>query len=158
MSSNHPTSILFVCMGNICRSPAAECLTRIALERRGLQDAFILDSAGTGGWHQGNKPDRRMRKAAADVQKRIDGEARKVNKSDLETFDWIFCMDEDNYDHLLSLGANPEKTHLFLEFIDHPTTREVPDPYYGGDEGFAHVIALIEEGAQLLIDRLHKTL
>ena len=151
------TTILFVCMGNICRSPAAECLMQYELDKRGIANAFELDSAGTGGWHVGCKPDKRMRAAANAIGKQITGSARKVCQNDFSTFDWIFCMDSDNYDQLIVAGANPEKTHLILEFVQHTESNEVPDPYYGGDDGFAHVVSLLENAVLKLIDHFGYT-
>ena len=144
-------------MGNICRSPAAECLMRIALEEQKIEDQFVLDSAGTGGWHVGNKPDKRMRAAANAVGRSIEGAARQVCSDDFDTFDWIFCMDHDNYANLISMGANPEKTRLLLEFVAHPTVIEVPDPYYGGECGFTDVITLIDGAVRDLIKRFITT-
>jgi len=157
MTIKNPISILFVCMGNICRSPAAECLMRDALDKQGIANQFVLDSAGTGGWHVGNKPDKRMRAAAKAAGKTIRGSARQVCNADFDAFDWIFCMDHDNYANLVSMGANPEKTHLLLEFIAHASVQEVPDPYFGGDKGFADVIALIDKAVHELIKKLHTT-
>lgn len=130
---------------------------RDALKERNLSHAFVLDSAGTGGWHVGNKPDKRMRAAAKAVGRTIDGAARQVCENDFNNFDWIFCMDNDNYANLLAMGANPEKTHLLLEFVEHRAVREVPDPYYGGSGGFRDVIALIDGAVCDLIDALHTT-
>lgn len=157
MTTERQITILFVCMGNICRSPAAECLMRHALETRKIEHKFGLDSAGTGGWHVGNKPDRRMRVAAKAAGRSIDGAARQVCADDLIDFDLIFCMDNDNYENLMSMGANPEKTYLLLEFVEHQTLTEVPDPYYGGSEGFTNVITLIDGAVCELIDRLLAT-
>jgi len=157
VNSEKPIAILFVCMGNICRSPAAECLMRSLLEEKQLEKLFTIDSAGTGNWHAGNKPDRRMRKAAKLAGKTIEGSARQVQESDFSEFDWIFCMDNDNYANLISMGANPEKTHLLLEFVSHQTITEVPDPYYGGSDGFTNVINLIDGAVCDLIDHLIST-
>ena len=130
---------------------------RSALEDQGIADQYVLDSAGTGGWHIGNKPDKRMRVAAKAAGKTIHGSARQVCSEDFDAFDWIFCMDQDNYSNLLTMGANPEKTHLLLEFIEHECVQEVPDPYYGGESGFTDVIALIDLAVRALIERLHTT-
>ena len=128
---------------------------RSALEDRGISEMFHLDSAGTGGWQVGHKPDRRMRAAAKVVGRRIRGSARQVCEDDFDSFDWIFCMDQDNYENIMAIGANPKKTHVLLEFIEHVSEREVPDPYFGGEDGFANVIALIDGAVSKLIDRLH---
>jgi len=130
---------------------------RNALIEQDIANQFVLDSAGTGGWHVGNKPDKRMRAAAKAAGKTICGSARQVCNADLDAFDWIFCMDHDNYANLVSMGANPEKTHLLLEFIAHASVQEVPDPYFGGDDGFADVIVLIDKAVHELIKKLHTT-
>jgi len=152
--SDVPTKILFVCMGNICRSPAAECFFKIALEKEGKEGSFLSDSAGTGGWHAGAKPDRRMRAAAKEQGLVITGSARQVTTSDFSTFDLIFCMDKDNLNDLLSMGANPAKTHLFLPYIGSGQLDEVPDPYYGGEDGFQDVVTLIHDAASKLVLKL----
>ena len=153
MKSNQ-TSILFVCMGNICRSPTAECLFRAVVEKAGVADDYLIDSAGTGGWHAGAKPDRRMRAAAKKQGYELYGSARQVTESDFTTFDWIFCMDKDNLEEVLAMGANPDNTKLFLPFVGHTPLAEVPDPYYGGEEGFDTVTALIRDAAQSLISSM----
>jgi protein-tyrosine phosphatase len=117
-------------------------------------DSFIIDSAGTGGWHAGNKPDRRMRAAAKKHGLVISGSARQVTTGDFSSYDWIFCMDKDNHDDCISMGANPEKTKLFLPFVGHKSLEEVPDPYYGGDDGFENVVALIHKASIQLAEKL----
>jgi protein-tyrosine phosphatase len=146
--------VLFVCMGNICRSPAAECFFNIALEKEGKRDSFLLDSAGTGGWHAGAKPDRRMRVAAKKQGLVITGSARQVTTNDFSTFDLIFCMDKDNLNDLLAMGADPAKTHLFLPFVGYDQPDEVPDPYYGGEDGFQDVVTLIQDASSKLVLKL----
>ncbi len=111
-----------------------------------------MDSAGTGGWHVGAKPDRRMRAAAKKRGLEISGSARQITVNDFSAFDWIFCMDRDNLDDVLAMGAKPEKTKLFLPFVSHDSVDEVPDPYYGGDDGFDTVITLLFEATQTLVD------
>jgi protein-tyrosine phosphatase len=98
-----------------------------------------------------------MRAAAKEAGRTIGGAARQVCKKDFIDFNWIFCMDNDNYDALMSMGADPEKTHLLLEFVESQTVRQVPDPYYGGSEGFTNVISLLERAVCDLIDRLLAT-
>jgi protein-tyrosine phosphatase len=144
------TKALFVCMGNICRSPAAECFFRDAIEKRGQCGDFAMDSAGTGGWHVGAKPDRRMRAAAKKQGLEITGSARQITTDDFSAFDWIFCMDQDNLHDVLAMGANPEKTKMLLPYIGHEAMREVPDPYYGGQDGFDNVVSLIHEATSKL--------
>jgi protein-tyrosine phosphatase len=139
-------------MGNICRSPAAECFFRLAVKSAGVSQKYSMDSAGTGGWHVGAKPDRRMRAAAKKRGLEITGSARQITVSDFSTFDLIICMDRDNLDEVLSMGAIPEKTKLLLPFVSHVSVEEVPDPYYGGEEGFDTVITLIYDAAHALVD------
>ncbi len=141
-------------MGNICRSPAAESFFRLAVERAGLATEFEIDSAGTGGWHKGAPPDERMQAAAREQDLSISGSARQVCSRDFEHFDWIFCMDDDNYDNLIQMGASPEHTHKLLPFVDHETLVDVPDPYYGGEEGFIFVVDLIHDAVQRLLNKL----
>ena len=141
-------------MGNICRNPAAECLFRIALEEKQISHTFTLDSAGTGGWHIGNPPDQRMRAAAQKQGLEITGSARQISAKDLTSFDWIFCMDMDNLEDVIAMGGNPETTTLLLTFTGNKEISEVPDPYYGGDEGFDRVITLINESVRTLATML----
>ncbi len=151
--------ILFVCMGNICRSPTAEGVARALAERDGVHGVFEFDSAGTHGYHVGSAPDARTRKAAE--QRGYDLSplrARQVNPYDFVRFDRILAMDRDNLGLLKQ--ACPEehqgKLGLFLEFGTRFPEDEVPDPYYGGEEGFELVLDLIEDAAQGLITRLGK--
>ena len=146
--------ILFVCMGNICRSPTAECLFRNVVQERGLEDKFYIESAGTGGWHAGAQPDQRMRSAAKKAGNEIRGSARQVTVDDFSRFDWIFCMDQDNYDDLIGMGAIEKSTALLLPFVGNEEIREVPDPYYGGDGGVEQVVALIDDAVHRLVDIL----
>jgi protein-tyrosine phosphatase len=151
--------VLFVCMGNICRSPTAEGVTRAIAMKKGVVDQFEFDSAGTHGYHVGNPPDARARQAAA--MRGFDLEplrARQVNELDFERFDYILAMDRDNL--ALLQQACPEELHdklrLFLEFASRTRADEVPDPYYGGPEGFERVLDMIEDAANGLLDTLAK--
>ena len=152
-----PQRILFVCMGNICRSPTAEGVTRALAERAGMAAAFEFDSAGTHGYHIGAAPDERSRKAAA--QRGYDLsvlKARQVNHYDFVRFDHILAMDRGNLE-LLTRACPVEhqgKLRLFLEFGTGFVEEEVPDPYYGGEDGFAHVLDLIEAAATGLLKQL----
>jgi protein-tyrosine phosphatase len=146
--------ILFVCLGNICRSPAAEGVMRAKARERDI--SVYIESAGTGAWHVGNPPDARMIKAAARRGYDLSHQrARKVADSDFFEFDYLLAMDLSNHTDLLDL-APPNREcdiRLFLDFAD-CQERETPDPYYGGDQGFEHVLDLIERGADSFLDHL----
>jgi protein-tyrosine phosphatase len=151
--------ILFVCMGNICRSPSAEGIFRDLIEREGLIDRFFVDSAGTHGYHVDEPPDPRAQETARGRGIDISGlRARQVVKSDFEAFDYLLAMDRYNY-KLLSRACPPHLSHklrYFLEFAPHLATTEVPDPYYGGDHGFERVYDMMEDAAKGLIDALRR--
>ena len=143
-------SILLVCLGNICRSPMAEGAVRRALDEAGLTH-ITTDSAGTSGWHVGGPPDPRAVKAA--LMRDIDisaQRARQVEAGDFSRFDIIAAMDRDNYARLRELQPEQSnaRVHLFLEFAGELPVREVPDPYYGGEDGFDHALDLIELAAR----------
>lgn len=147
--------ILFVCMGNICRSPTAEGVARATIERAGLSRCFELDSAGTHAYHVGEAPDRRAQKAAQargyDLSRL---RARQVKTADFLRFDRILAMDRDNL-ALLKQACPPDQQHrlgLFLEYGSDPGVREVPDPYYGGADGFEYVLELVEDASRGLIE------
>ena len=148
-------SILFVCMGNICRSPSAEAVFRHKANAAGL--SLEIDSAGTIAYHQGNPPDSRSLKAGvARGYDFSDLKARKVKSSDFEHYDLILAMDNDNV-HNLKKMAEPEyhyKIKLFLEYGQEFSETEVPDPYYGGSGGFELVLDLIEDASDGLIASL----
>lgn len=148
------SKILFVCLGNICRSPAAEGVLRAKANERGLK--MTIDSAGTGGWHAGDPPDPRMVRAAARRGYKLDHiRARQVELADFYMFDYLLAMDLRNQSELLAM-APPNREcdiRLFLDFADGPE-RETPDPYYGGDRGFDRVLDLIENGVEGLLDHL----
>jgi protein-tyrosine phosphatase len=151
--------ILFVCMGNICRSPAAEGVTRALLARRGLADRVVLDSAGTHDYHVGAPPDRRMQQAAARRGYDLSGlRARHVDDADFARFDLLLAMDRDNLRGLMQRCPLPHrgKLRLFLEFAADAPVDEVPDPYYGGADGFEHVLDLVEAAADGLIATLSR--
>lgn len=152
--------VLFVCLGNICRSPAAENIMNHLLEERGLSDRISCDSAGTSSYHIGSPPDRRM-SAAALKKLNIDmtGRARQFQKSDFQDFDLILAMDKENYENILAcdrVGTYDDKIHLMCDFCSRHTLKEVPDPYYGGTEGFNLVIDLLVDACEGLIDYIEK--
>lgn len=149
--------LLFVCLGNICRSPAGENVMVHLLEREGLADQFEIDSAGTAGYHIGNPPDLRMTKAARAWGISMRGKARQVQPSDFAEFDWIFAMDRSNHADLLAVRSRCEsptaRLVLFCEFCETHDETEVPDPYYGGPEGFEKVLDLLEDGCSAFLQK-----
>ena len=145
--------ILLVCMGNICRSPMAECLLRHRAEEAGLKDLEI-DSAGIGGWHAGESPDHRMRSTAADHGITVEGAARQITVSDLETFDLILCSDAEILASVRGLGRGRAEIGLMMDHHSSQTGEDVPDPYYGGDEGFVQVFTLLDDAMRGLIRHL----
>ncbi len=153
--------LLFVCLGNICRSPSAENIMNHLLRERGLSDQVECDSAGTSGYHVGAAPDRRM-SAAAERQLGFPlvGAARQFEGEDLAEFDLILAMDRDNLAQMVSLdrdGKFRDRIKLMCEFCHEHTLKSVPDPYYGGDEGFNFVIELLVDACNGLIEHLIAT-
>lgn len=148
-------SILFICMGNICRSPSAEAVFRHKAAEQGLN--FKIDSAGTIGSHAREKPDHRAQKAGMARGYSFDKiKARKVSVKDFETFDLILAMDNHNVRELNKIAPQhlQEKIHLFLDFSVNHDEQEVPDPYYGGAKGFQYVIDLVEDASDGLLKQL----
>jgi protein-tyrosine phosphatase len=148
------TKLLFVCLGNICRSPAAENIMNYLVEQAGLSDRIVCDSAGTGGYHLGSPPDRRMTVAAQQRGVTLKGRARQFQIPDFEAFDLILAMDRENYQDILALdpaGRYRDKVRLTCDFCTHHAEREVPDPYYGGPEGFNKVIDLLLDACEGLL-------
>lgn len=148
------TSVLFICMGNICRSPLAEGVFKHLAQQRGVQNQFDVDSAGTGGWHAGESPDPRSIEVALRHGITLDSRARQVRRSDFTDFDLLICMDEDNREFMEEMGAPAEKLCLLLEFDPKTPVREVPDPYYGGTDGFMTVYDLINSACAAVLDSL----
>jgi protein-tyrosine phosphatase len=149
-------SILFVCMGNICRSPAGENVMRRLLQDAGLEQRVRCDSAGLIGYHTGDPPDARMRAAGQRRGLPMTGVARQVTRADLDAFDLVLAMDDDNFAGLMKLASatNRHKVVKFCSFCTRHPDREVPDPYYGGAEGFDHVLDLMEDGCGTLLARI----
>jgi protein-tyrosine phosphatase len=143
--------ILFVCMGNICRSPTAEGVMRHLLAQRGLEGEIEVQSAGTGGWHAGSPPDARSARAAAARGITLEGAARQVTRADFHDFDLLVAMDRDNLRDLLAI-APPGTEHKVRMLL--AGDRDVPDPYYGGPHGFENVLDLVEAACEQLLDEL----
>ncbi|WP_133470385.1 low molecular weight protein-tyrosine-phosphatase [Paraglaciecola marina] len=153
MSSNK-TSVLFVCLGNICRSPSAEAVFTKMAQNQNLD--LVIDSAGTAGYHTGAEPDKRSQAVGLERGYSFKGlKCRKVTPEDFDKFDYILGMDNKNISNLLEIcpKGHEDKVGLFLSFAD-LQEKEVPDPYYGGKKGFEYVLDLIEEGSKGLIRQL----
>jgi protein-tyrosine phosphatase len=154
MSIDEKVRVLFVCMGNICRSPTAHGVFRSLVQQRDLEAAIDIDSAGTHAYHVGEPPDRRAQSTA--LQRGIDLSdlrARPVSSKDFTAFDYILAMDQDNYAILVELSPEEarHKIHLFMNFAPQLKRREVPDPYYGGIKGFENVFDMIDYAAKGLL-------
>lgn len=148
--------VLFVCLGNICRSPAAEGVLVGLAEKHGLGHQLTVDSAGTGDWHVGSLADPRMRKAASVRGFELTHRARQIVVKDLEHFDHIFTMDEHNYKNVLALTSDTQlhqKVRPFVSLLSQ-TLERIPDPYYGDLKGFDHVLDLLEDGCGNLLKNL----
>jgi protein-tyrosine phosphatase len=157
MSAAAPTRLLFICLGNICRSPAAEGVFLHLLEREGLQEAFEVDSAGTGSWHVGNRADPRMRAAASRRGIHLPSRARQLEPADLTRFDHILAMDADNLSAIEAMARRHAVTAQIGPITGHCrrlVAREVPDPYYGGADGFDQVLDLLEDACEGLLQDL----
>ena len=153
--------VLFVCMGNICRSPTAEGVFRHLVSQSGFTEIVETDSAGTHAYHVGEQPDRRAQMAAK--QRGIDLSdlrARRVMLADYESFDYILAMDNENYEILVSQSpahAKP-KIRLFMDFAQQRSEKEVPDPYYGGQRGFDMVFEMVEDASKGLLQDIQQRL
>lgn len=152
-------NVLFVCLGNICRSPAAEGVFLHLLNERGLSDRFVVDSAGTGGWHTGNPADQRMQAAAARRGIQLPSRARQISLDDLSDFDLVLTMDDANLTAVQGLAREAGRratatVRPMLSYAQSFSETEVPDPYYGGEAGFEHVLDLLEDACSNLLDEL----
>ena len=154
----NPIKICFVCLGNIVRSPLAENLFRHLVENSGLNEKYEADFAGTSGWHVGEAPDRRMRQVALSHGLRYTGSSRQFKPQDFDKFDLIIAMDSSNLKSLLGMTRTPEqqaKVHMMRSFDPLASPNDpVPDPYYGGIDGFEDVYMLVERSCQGLLDTL----
>jgi protein-tyrosine phosphatase len=153
------TRVLFVCMGNICRSPTAEGVFRRLVRDEGLEDEIEIDSAGTGGWHVGDPPDARATDAARRRGIELEGAARQFSPTDFDRYDLILAMDEENRRDLLDVAPDEDaraKVRLFREFdpASNGGDLDVPDPYFGGEQGFEHVLDLVDAAARGLLDEI----
>jgi protein-tyrosine phosphatase len=150
--------VCFVCLGNICRSPTAEGIMRHLVREAGLADRIAIDSAGTGAWHVGEPPDRRAGATARARGVVLESRARQFVIDDFDRFDYVLAMDRSNLNDLVSLApteAARAKVHLFRSFDpDSPAGAGVPDPYFGGTDGFDHVFDLCEAACRGLIARI----
>ena len=152
-----PEKLLFVCLGNICRSPSAENIMNHLVSKAGLADEVICDSAGTSSYHIGSSPDRRMASAAKIRGIELKGKARQFVRSDFQEFDLILAMDRDNYNNILALdkeGKYQSKVHLMCDYASEHQEEQVPDPYYGGPEGFDYVIDLLLDACSGLLEEI----
>ena len=157
MTRNRKLSVLFVCLGNICRSPTAEGAFRQQVQSHGLGEHILVDSAGTGSWHLGKAPDTRARSVAKAQGYSIDDlRARQVSAADFVKFDYILAMDNSNLAALDALKPESYAGHLglFMDFAKHRGYREVPDPYYGGDDDFEQVVQLVHDASQGLLTHI----
>lgn len=153
--------LLFVCLGNICRSPSAENIMNHLINQRNLQGQIQCDSAGTSSYHVGAKPDSRMQAAAMEQGIKLVGRSRQFTSGDFERFDLILAMDQSNYQDILALDPaqkSSDRVKLMCDFASHHPDREVPDPYYGGPSGFDYVIDLLLDACNGLLDQVEKEL
>ncbi|WP_040655430.1 low molecular weight protein-tyrosine-phosphatase [Rubidibacter lacunae] len=148
--------LLFVCLGNICRSPSAENIMNHAIAEAGLSERIVCDSAGTSSYHIGSPPDARMRAAASARGIAMNGRARQFTTADFEAFDLILAMDRENYRNILRLDPQNrygDRVKMMCDFANHHADTEVPDPYYGGPDGFDYVIDLLLDACSGLLAR-----
>jgi protein-tyrosine phosphatase len=146
-----PLRLLFVCSGNICRSPTAEAVMRRIVDEAGLADEIVVDSAGTGGWHVGEPSDSRAVAAAGERSLALNGVARQITPGDFAEFDLILAVDDENLRRLRRV-APPGAAGRIRKLASH----DVPDPYYGGADAFDHVLDLLEKDCRALLDELRQ--
>ena len=159
LNDNPKISVLFVCLGNICRSPLAEGVFRYLVEDQGLTNQFLIDSAGTGSWHVGERPDGRAALVAEQHGINLDSRARQIQDEDFSRFDYIIAMDRENLGVLSKLKAEMNSDTQITLLRSHDPNGcaedEVPDPYYGGASGFENVYQLVKQSCKGLLQQLH---
>jgi len=148
--------ILFVCLGNICRSPTAEAVMRDLVTEAGLREEITIDSAGTGDWHIGHPPDSRAVEAGARRGLEVDGQARQVAPSDFDNFDLIVAMDRSNQADLIELAGDDDPGIRLLREFGGDEDLDVPDPYLGAGDGFDEVVDLIDRHCRVLLDTIRQ--
>jgi protein-tyrosine phosphatase len=157
VSRSSPTRVLFVCLGNICRSPLAEGVFKSLVEAAGVSAKFEIDSAGTGSWHVGEPPDARATIVAREHGVELDSRARQVTAEDLHDFDHVVAMDRENLrslERMASASGGAAEIHLLRAYDPDPEGEEVPDPYYGGVSGFENVYQIVTRSCEGLLARL----
>ncbi|SHN28131.1 low molecular weight protein-tyrosine-phosphatase [Gracilibacillus kekensis] len=150
-------NVLFICLGNICRSPMAEAVFRQIIKEKGLEDRFVIDSAGIGDWHIGNPPHQGTRKKLDEMKISYQGQkARQIIKNDLEEFDYVIAMDQQNMDDLQQFNFEAAKVTVkkLMDFIDQPIEQNVPDPYF--TKNFDYTFELVQEGCEHLFEYIKK--
>lgn len=157
ITKENPFKLCFVCLGNICRSPTAEGIFQHLVNERGLESYFYIDSAGTSAYHIGEPANSKSQWVANHQGVQLHSKARRFEKADLEEFDLILAMDHENHRNIQQLNSDPEnsaKIKLLREYDPHPEDKAVPDPYYGGMNGFQNVFDVIKRSCESLLDEL----
>lgn len=152
-------NVVFVCLGNICRSPSGEAVMNTYIKKNGLSDKIKCDSAGTSAYHVGEAADRRMQDHAIKRNHNLTSRARQFKYEDLEDFDYIIAMDRQNYNGIISLdrkGKFRDKVSMMTDYCSNFNMNEVPDPYYGGNDGFELVLDLLEDACEGLLKKIVK--
>jgi protein-tyrosine phosphatase len=156
-SGSSKTRVLFVCLGNICRSPLAEGVFRSLVDEAGLSDKFDIDSAGTGSWHVGERPDARATMVAREHGVDLDSKARQVQAEDLHDYDYVIAMDRENLlglERMANASGGDAEIQLLRAYDPDPEGKEVPDPYYGGVSGFENAYQIVARSSEGLLSRL----
>lgn len=159
ITKENPFKIVFVCLGNICRSPTAEGVFQHLVNERGLQPYFYVDSAGTSAYHIGETANSKSQKTANEQGIRLRSRARRFEPDDLREFDLIVAMDRENLENIKSLDSKnsfDDKIILLREYDPSPGNGEVPDPYYGGKDGFENVFNIVKRSSEALLDELEE--